>query len=114
MPSGHCPPRFCTSPPGSPLVVKYFSIGLLLSLLLPVYPLLKEIVSGVSQGPLYHNSKTAGRDPGFALRYQHLDRFELRVHKQVIDLFSSPEVVKQITSIAIEPGVEVEVTIADS
>lgn len=41
------------------------------------------------------------------------DRFELRVHKRVIDLVSSPEVVKQITSITIEPGVEVEVTIAD-
>ncbi|KAJ4727138.1 40S ribosomal protein S20 [Melia azedarach] len=41
------------------------------------------------------------------------DRFELRVHKRVIDLHSSPEVVKQITSITIEPGVEVEVTIAD-
>ncbi|XP_062156448.1 small ribosomal subunit protein uS10z/uS10x-like [Alnus glutinosa] len=41
------------------------------------------------------------------------DRFELRVHKRVIDLYSSPEVVKQITSITIEPGVEVEVTIAD-
>ncbi|ERN11053.1 hypothetical protein AMTRI_Chr04g181360 [Amborella trichopoda] len=42
------------------------------------------------------------------------DRFELRVHKRVIDLVSSPEVVKQITSITIEPGVEVEVTIADT
>ncbi|KAK4572016.1 hypothetical protein RGQ29_030426 [Quercus rubra] len=42
------------------------------------------------------------------------DRFEFRVLKQVIDLFSSPDVVKQITSITIEPGVEVEVTIADS
>ncbi|KAK9028202.1 hypothetical protein V6N11_068013 [Hibiscus sabdariffa] len=42
------------------------------------------------------------------------DRFELRVHKRVIDLFSSLDVVKQITSITIEPGVEVEVTIADS
>ncbi|KAK8512019.1 hypothetical protein V6N12_074703 [Hibiscus sabdariffa] len=42
------------------------------------------------------------------------DRFELRVHRRVIDLFSSPDVVKQITSITIEPGVEVEVTIADS
>ncbi|KAK4572014.1 hypothetical protein ACB098_12G082400 [Castanea mollissima] len=42
------------------------------------------------------------------------DRFELRIHKRVIDLFSSPDVVKQITSITIEPGVEVEVTIADS
>ncbi|KAG6621473.1 hypothetical protein I3842_Q026200 [Carya illinoinensis] len=42
------------------------------------------------------------------------DRFELRVHKRVIDLFNSLDVVKQITSITIEPGVEVEVTIADS
>lgn len=59
-----------------------------------------------------------------SIRYLHLhfyssgtntwDRFELRVHKRVIDLFSSPDVVKQITSITIEPGVEVEVTIADS
>ncbi|KAL9396484.1 hypothetical protein Peur_010737 [Populus x canadensis] len=36
------------------------------------------------------------------------DRFELRIHKRVIDLFSSTDVVKQITSITIEPGVEVE------
>ncbi|ONI28065.1 hypothetical protein PRUPE_1G120500 [Prunus persica] len=42
------------------------------------------------------------------------DRFELRVHKRVIDLFSSPDVIKQITSVTIEPSVEVEVTIADS
>ncbi|KAG6754402.1 hypothetical protein D5086_023777 [Populus alba] len=56
---------------------------------------------------------------GFACISCHLagtntwDRFELRVHKRVIDLFSSADVVKQITSITIEPGVEVEVTIAD-
>ena len=42
------------------------------------------------------------------------DRFELRIHKRVVDLFSSPDVVKQITPITIEPSVEVEVTIADS
>ncbi|KAJ1689170.1 hypothetical protein LUZ62_019734 [Rhynchospora pubera] len=41
------------------------------------------------------------------------DRFEFRIHKRVIDLISSPDVVKQITSINIEPGVEVEVTIQD-
>eukprot|EP01118_Nematostelium_gracile_P006835 TRINITY_DN2206_c0_g1_i1.p1 TRINITY_DN2206_c0_g1~~TRINITY_DN2206_c0_g1_i1.p1 ORF type:complete len:130 (+),score=28.03 TRINITY_DN2206_c0_g1_i1:73-462(+) len=40
------------------------------------------------------------------------DRFEMRVHKRLIDLHSPSEVVKQITSIHIEPGVEVEVTIA--
>nr|CAD7421643.1 unnamed protein product [Timema poppensis] len=41
------------------------------------------------------------------------DRFQMRIHKRVIDLHSPSEIVKQITSISIEPGVEVEVTIAD-
>merc|ERR1712072_891133 len=41
------------------------------------------------------------------------DRFEMRIHKRLIDLHSPAGVVKQITSISIEPGVEVEVTIAD-
>eukprot|EP00691_Histiona_aroides_P001640 EC852013.1.p1 GENE.EC852013.1~~EC852013.1.p1 ORF type:complete len:121 (+),score=26.95 EC852013.1:41-403(+) len=39
------------------------------------------------------------------------DRFEMRIHKRVIRLYSVPDVVRKITSIAIEPGVEVEVTI---
>ena len=37
------------------------------------------------------------------------DRFEMRVYKRVIDLHSPGEIVKQITSINIEPGVDVEV-----
>merc|ERR1712057_128905 len=41
------------------------------------------------------------------------DRFEMRVHKRVIDLRSPSEIVKQITSISLEPGVDVEVTITD-
>ncbi|GMH32256.1 hypothetical protein BSKO_00090 [Bryopsis sp. KO-2023] len=41
------------------------------------------------------------------------DRFQMRIHKRLIDLHSPVDVVKQITSIGIEPGVEVEVTIAD-
>ena len=41
------------------------------------------------------------------------DRFELRIHKRLIDLHSPADVVKQITSISIEPGVDVEVTIAE-
>merc|ERR1712179_195245 len=41
------------------------------------------------------------------------DRYQMRIHKRVIDLQSPTEIVKQITSISIEPGVEVEVTIAD-
>jgi len=40
------------------------------------------------------------------------DRYELKIHKRLIDLHSSSEIVKQITSIQLEPGVEVEVTIA--
>ena len=41
------------------------------------------------------------------------DRFQMRIHKRVIDVTAPSEVVKQITSIAIEPGVDIEVTIAD-
>jgi len=39
------------------------------------------------------------------------DRFQMRIHKRLIDLHAPSEVVKQITSISIEPGVEVDVTI---
>ncbi|XP_059135325.1 small ribosomal subunit protein uS10-like [Peromyscus eremicus] len=42
------------------------------------------------------------------------DRFQMRNHKRLIDLHSPSEIVKQITSISTEPGVEVEVTIADA
>ena len=35
------------------------------------------------------------------------DRYEMRIHKRIIDLHSPAEVVKQITAITIEPGVEV-------
>lgn len=42
------------------------------------------------------------------------DRFEMRIHKRLIDLRSSTDIVKQITSISIEPGVIVEVSIESS
>ncbi|XP_053773372.2 small ribosomal subunit protein uS10-like [Desmodus rotundus] len=42
------------------------------------------------------------------------DGFQMRIHKRLIDLHSPSEIVKQITSISIEPGVEVKVTIADA
>jgi small subunit ribosomal protein S20e len=42
------------------------------------------------------------------------ERFEMRIHKRLIDLHSPSDIVKQITSINIEPGVEVEVTVADA
>jgi small subunit ribosomal protein S20e len=41
------------------------------------------------------------------------DMFELRIHKRVIDLFSTENIIKQITSIKIEPGVEIEVAIIE-
>jgi len=39
------------------------------------------------------------------------DFYEMRIHKRLIDLHSSSEVLKQIININIEPGVEVDVTI---
>ncbi|XP_054425291.1 40S ribosomal protein S20-like [Pteronotus mesoamericanus] len=42
------------------------------------------------------------------------DPFQMRIHKRLIDLHSPSEIVEQVTSISIEPGVEVEVTIADT
>merc|ERR1719384_2020255 len=42
------------------------------------------------------------------------DRYQMRVHKRVIDLILPSETVKKITSINIEPGVDVEVTVADA
>jgi ribosomal protein S10 len=35
----------------------------------------------------------------------------MRIHKRVVDIISPSHVVKQITSITVEPGVEVEVSL---
>lgn len=40
------------------------------------------------------------------------DTYEMRIHKRYIDLQAPASLVKQITQITIEPGVDVEVTIA--
>ena len=37
------------------------------------------------------------------------DRFEMRIHKRIIDLNAPTDTVKKITAITIEPGVDVEV-----
>jgi ribosomal protein uS10 len=42
------------------------------------------------------------------------DRFEMRIHKRIIDLVTTPNNVKAITSIKIEHGVEVDVVIMKS
>jgi len=41
------------------------------------------------------------------------DRFEMRIHRRIIDLHTPADIVKQVTAITIELGVEVEVTVAD-
>merc|ERR1712055_881844 len=40
-------------------------------------------------------------------------RFQMRIHKRVIDLQSPTETVRQITQLSIDPGMDVEVTICD-
>ena len=42
------------------------------------------------------------------------DRFQMRVHKRILDLHAPADIVKAVTNISIEPGVDVEVTIASS
>jgi len=39
------------------------------------------------------------------------DRFQMRIHKRILDLHCTVDVVKQLTTIPIEPGVDVEVTL---
>merc|ERR1712113_423078 len=41
------------------------------------------------------------------------DRYQMRIHKRVIDLQSPTETVRQITQLSIDPGIDVEVTICD-
>jgi small subunit ribosomal protein S20e len=41
------------------------------------------------------------------------DVYEMKIYKRVIDLFAQQEVVKTITAINIEAGVDVEVTVTD-
>jgi small subunit ribosomal protein S20e len=40
------------------------------------------------------------------------DRWQMRIHKRVLDIHSPSEVVRQLTNISLEPGVDVEVVIA--
>merc|ERR1711933_217742 len=42
------------------------------------------------------------------------DRYQMRIHKRVIDLQSPTETVRQITQLSIDPGVHVELTLPDS
>ncbi|KAL0219453.1 hypothetical protein P9112_005106 [Eukaryota sp. TZLM1-RC] len=40
------------------------------------------------------------------------DRYQMRIHKRVIDLFSSTDLVRNLTRVNIVPGVNVEMMIA--
>ncbi|XP_071836759.1 small ribosomal subunit protein uS10-like [Apostichopus japonicus] len=88
---------------------------------------LEKVCADLKAGALAKNLKVKGpvRMPTKTLRIttrktpcgegsKTWDRFQMRIHKRIIDLQSPSEIVKQITSISIEPGVEVEVTIADA
>lgn len=41
------------------------------------------------------------------------DHFEMKIHKRLIDLQTSSDDVKDITSISIEPNVDIDVTVCD-
>jgi len=87
----------------------------------------ERVCSDLIQRAKKRNLKTAGpvRLPTKTLRIttrktpcgegsKTWDRFEMRIHKRLIDLHSPSEIVRQITSINIDPDVEVEVTIAEA
>ncbi|XP_036595560.1 40S ribosomal protein S20-like [Trichosurus vulpecula] len=61
-----------------------------------------------------HNVKSLGKIKTCGEGSKTSDRLQMRIHKRLIDFHSPSEIVKQIASISIEPGVEVEVTIADA
>lgn len=42
------------------------------------------------------------------------DKFEIKIHKRLIELFSSRNIIKQITSIRMEPGVDIEVLLIEN
>jgi small subunit ribosomal protein S20e len=42
------------------------------------------------------------------------DKFEINIHKRVIDIFSDGNALKEITSINIDPGINVEVHLLES
>nr|XP_035935508.1 40S ribosomal protein S20-like [Halichoerus grypus] len=67
----------------------------------PVWMLTKTLRITTRKTPCGEGSKT-------------WDRFQMRIHKQLIDLHSPSEIVKQVTSISTESGVEVEVTIVNA
>ncbi|KAJ1339313.1 hypothetical protein BSLG_006080 [Batrachochytrium salamandrivorans] len=64
--------------------------------------------------PTIHRIRITLTSRNVASLEKDLDTYEMKIHKRLIDLHSPSEIVKQITSISIEPGVEVEVTIQNA
>ena len=42
------------------------------------------------------------------------DRFEMKIYKRLVDFYAPQEAVKQLTSVNLEPGVDIEVTVMDA
>lgn len=101
-----------------PLIVMLYILTLILSLFLVCSDLLKTAkkqkikVKGPIRIPTKVLRITTRKTP-CGEGSKTWDRFQMRIHKRVIDLYSPSEIVKEITSIIIEPGIEVEVTIAN-
>ncbi|KAK2090226.1 40S ribosomal protein S20 [Saguinus oedipus] len=84
----------------------------------------KKVCADLSRGAQKENLKVKGpvRTPTRTLRITRKtcegsktwDRFQMRIYKRLTDLHGPSEIVKQMTSNSIEPGVEVEVSIADA
>eukprot|EP01041_Mallomonas_annulata_P005037 gene5037-10089_t len=87
---------------------------------------LERVCAELKNKAVSHNLKVTGpvRMPTKVLRIttrkspcgegtNTFDRLQMRIHKRIIDLHSPAEIVRQITNINIEAGVDVEVTIAD-
>merc|ERR1711935_1130873 len=67
----------------------------------------KELIRRAKAKTLRHHTRKTPNGEGS----KTWDFYEMRIHKRLIDLHSSSEVLKQIININIEPGVEVDVTI---
>lgn len=42
------------------------------------------------------------------------DRYEMRIHKRVIDLFATAEIVKKFTAVRLDPSVDIEFTLGQA
>ncbi|XP_068953725.1 small ribosomal subunit protein uS10-like [Petaurus breviceps papuanus] len=115
------PPRHSKTPTGKTLVEPEVATHWVrITLTSPNMKSLKKVCAELIRRAKEKNLKVKGpvqittRKTFFGEGSKTWDRFQMRIHKRLIDLHSPSEIVKQITSISIESGVEVEVTIADA